>query len=91
MVKRFKRTVNMVVVQIVGCCCLAAQGIDLGEAKGQISKIGSDASQLVGGVIGLVAIGRAAYKFAHGEHDSTTSLISGIVAVVLGQIAAHCM
>jgi hypothetical protein len=45
------------------------------------------ASSVIGGAIGLFAVGRSGWKFMHGEPDSTTSLLTGIVAVVLGQVA----
>lgn len=78
------------IVFFVAFCCFG-QNIDLAPAKETIANTGKMIAQLVGGIIGLVAIGRSAYKFAHGEHDSTTSLITGIVAVVLGQIASKMM
>jgi len=36
----------------------------------------------------VIGIGRAAYKFSNGEHDSVTALVMGIVALVLGAISA---
>lgn len=62
--------------------------ISLDSAAGQVRSIGASAAGVVAGLVGLIGIGRAAYKFANGERDAIGSLIGGIVALVLGQIAA---
>jgi hypothetical protein len=70
---------------------LPAQGVDLGAAGSQISGIASTAAGLIGGLVGLIGIGRAAYKFSNGDTGAVTALIEGIVGLVLGQIAAGLM
>lgn len=62
--------------------------VSLDSAASQVRSIASSAAGLVAGLVGLIGIGRAAYKFANGERDAIGSLIGGIVALVLGQIAA---
>jgi len=67
---------------------LSAQSVDLGSAAAQVTNIASTAAGVVGGLIGLLGIGRCAYKFANGDTGAVTALIEGIVGLVLGQIAA---
>jgi len=43
---------------------------------------------VVMGIVGVVGLGRAAYKFAHGDTDAVTSLIMGIVALFIGALCA---
>jgi len=62
--------------------------VNLDSAASQVRSIGASAAGVVAGLVGLIGIGRAAYKFANGERDAIGSLIGGIVALVLGQIAA---
>ena len=69
---------------------LAAQ-VDLGNATAQVSSIGSQVAGVIGGLIGLIGIGRCAYKFSNGDTGAITALIEGIVGLVLGQIAAGMM
>jgi hypothetical protein len=42
---------------------------------------------LVAGIVGLVGLGRTAYKLSQGDNDSMTSLIFAIVGIVLGFLA----
>jgi len=42
---------------------------------------------LVSGVVGLVGLGRTAYKLSQGDTDSMTALIFAIVGIVLGFLA----
>ena len=42
---------------------------------------------LVSGLVGLVGLGRTAYKLAQGDTDSMTALIFAIVGIVLGFLA----
>ena len=65
-----------------------AQTVSLDSAVDQVRNIGSSVAGIVGGIVGLLGIGRAAYKFSHGDTDAITALIAGIVGLVLGQIAA---
>ena len=67
---------------------LSAQQVDLSGAASQVRNIASTAAGLIGGIVGLVGIGRAAYKFSTGDTDAITSLLTGIIGMVLGQIAA---
>ena len=67
---------------------LSAQSVDLGSATPQIRNIASQAAGVIGGIVGLIGIGRCAYKFSNGDPGAVTALIEGIVGLVLGQIAA---
>lgn len=67
--------------------CLHAQ-VDLSNAISNVQTIAGQVAAVLGGLIGLLGIGRAAYKFAHGDGDAITSLIVGIVAYALGQVAS---
>jgi hypothetical protein len=42
---------------------------------------------LVSGIVGLVGLGRTAYKLSQGDTDSMTALIFAIVGIVLGFLA----
>ncbi len=42
---------------------------------------------LVSGLVGLMGLGRTAYKLAQGDTDSMTALIFAIVGIVLGFLA----
>ena len=42
---------------------------------------------LVAGLVGLVGLGRTAYKLSQGDTDSMTALIFAIVGIVLGFLA----
>ena len=48
-------------------------------------------AQIVGAVVlavvGMIALGRAAYKFSTGHHDAVTSLVTSVVAICLGVAA----
>jgi hypothetical protein len=45
------------------------------------------AGTLVAGLVGLIGLGRTAYKLAQGDTDSMTALIFAIVGIVLGFLA----
>lgn len=62
--------------------------VDLSGAVTSISTIGAQVSGVLGAVIGLIGIGGAAFKFVHGDHDATKFLLTAIVGVALGQVAA---
>ena len=52
-----------------------------------IRTIAIAAGTLVAGVVGLVGLGRTAYKLSQGDTDSMTALIFAIVGIVLGFLA----
>jgi uncharacterized membrane protein len=52
-----------------------------------IRTIAIAAGTLVAGIVGLVGLGRTAYKLSQGDNDSMTSLIFAIVGIVLGFLA----
>ncbi len=52
-----------------------------------IQTIAIAAGTLVAGLVGLVGLGRTAYKLSQGDSDSMTSLIFAIVGIVLGFLA----
>ncbi len=52
-----------------------------------IRTIAVAAGTLVAGMVGLVGLGRTAYKLSQGDSDSMTSLIFAIVGIVLGFLA----
>ncbi|HOB54230.1 MAG TPA: hypothetical protein PKG76_16075 [Acidobacteriota bacterium] len=53
-----------------------------------VTNIASAVGAVVMGIVGVVGLGRAAYKFAHGDTDAVTSLIMGIVALFIGALCA---
>ncbi len=56
-------------------------------AVNDIRTIAIAAGTLVAGLVGLVGLGRTAYKLSQGDSDSMTSLIFAIVGIVLGFLA----
>jgi len=52
-----------------------------------IRTIGVASGTLVAGLVGLVGLGRTAYKLSQGDTDSMTALIFAIVGIVLGFLA----
>ena len=58
------------------------------NALDDINTIAAAVGAVVMGLVGVVGIGRAAYKFAHGDSDAVTSLVMGIVALFLGALCA---
>jgi hypothetical protein len=57
------------------------------EAMDDISSIAAAAGALVGGIIGLIGLGRTAYKLANGDGDAMTSLVMAVVGIFIGFIA----
>jgi FtsH-binding integral membrane protein len=56
-------------------------------AVNDIKTIAIAAGTLVAGMVGLIGLGRTAYKLSQGDNDSMTSLIFAIVGIVLGFLA----
>jgi hypothetical protein len=56
-------------------------------AVDDIRTIAIAAGTLVAGMVGLVGLGRTAYKLSQGDNDSMTALIFAIVGIVLGFLA----
>jgi hypothetical protein len=56
-------------------------------AVDDIRTIAIAAGTLVAGMVGLIGLGRTAYKLSQGDNDSMTSLIFAIVGIVLGFLA----
>ena len=52
-----------------------------------IRTIAIAAGTLVAGLVGLIGLGRTAYKLSQGDSDSMTALIFAIVGIVLGFLA----
>jgi hypothetical protein len=52
-----------------------------------IRSIAVASGTLVAGMVGLVGLGRTAYKLSQGDTDSMTALIFAIVGIVLGFLA----
>jgi hypothetical protein len=57
------------------------------SAVNDIRTIAIAAGTLVAGMVGLVGLGRTAYKLSQGDTDSMTALIFSIVGIVLGFLA----
>ncbi len=58
------------------------------SAINDIRTIAIAAGTLVAGMVGLVGLGRTAYKLSQGDTDSMTSLIFAIIGIVLGFLAS---
>jgi hypothetical protein len=57
------------------------------QAVTDIRTIAISSGTLVAGMVGLVGLGRTAYKLSQGDTDSMTALIFAIVGIVLGFLA----
>ena len=57
------------------------------QATQDITTIAVAAGTLVAGLVGLVGLGRTAWKLSNGDPDAMTSLLMAIVAIVLGFLA----
>jgi FtsH-binding integral membrane protein len=57
------------------------------RAVTDIRTIAVAAGTLVAGLVGLIGLGRTAYKLSQGDTDSMTALIFAIVGIVLGFLA----
>jgi hypothetical protein len=57
------------------------------SAVNDIRTIAIAAGTLVAGMVGLIGLGRTAYKLSQGDNDSMTALIFAIVGIVLGFLA----
>jgi len=86
-----KKAMLFAALVLAGGAIAYAQSVDLGAATTQVRTIASQAAGVIGGLIGLIGIGRCAYKFSNGDPGAITALIEGIVALVLGQIAANML
>ena len=58
------------------------------DAIADITTIASAVGAVVMGIVGVIGLGRAAYKFAHGDSDAVTSLVMGVVALFIGALCA---
>ena len=71
---------------------LAVQAQDVSgaiqDAIDDVTEIAAAVGAAVMGIVGVVGLGRAAYKFAHGDTDAVTSLVMGIVALFIGALCA---
>jgi len=56
-------------------------------AVSDIRTIAAASGTLVAGLVGLIGLGRTAYKLSQGDNDSMTSLIFAIIGIVLGFLA----
>jgi len=57
------------------------------NAVADITTIAIAAGTLVAGLVGLVGLGRTAWKLSNGDPDAMSSLLMAIVAIVLGFLA----
>jgi len=57
------------------------------NAVTDITTIARAAGTLVAGLVGLIGLGRTAWKLSNGDTDAMTSLLMAIVAIVLGFLA----
>jgi uncharacterized membrane protein len=90
--RRFKRATFALAIVFLLCqpILLQAQQSVAPTFQGAVTDIRTiaiAAGTLVAGMVGLVGLGRTAYKLSQGDNDSMTSLIFAIVGIVLGFLA----
>jgi len=85
MIKKITTTVVFVMLLTLEAGLYAQVDLSVGAAN--VKKILATVASVVLALVGLMGIGRAAYKFSTGDHDATTSLLTGIVATVLAVVA----
>ncbi len=90
------KTARRITFAAAGICVWARTSILYGQtavaptfqsAVNDIRTIAIAAGTLVAGLVGLVGLGRTAYKLSQGDSDSMTSLILAIIGIVLGFLA----
>ncbi len=84
--KRFLSSLLLISFFLVNAMAQVAPAFE--SASQDLRDIITTCAAIICAIIGLVGIGRAAYKFAHGDTDAVTALVTGIVALCLGAIAA---
>ena len=85
-----QRTVIVIGVLLLAPAMLQAQtpvAPTFERAVTDVRTIAVASGTLVSGLVGLVGLGRTAYKLAQGDTDSMTALIFAIVGIVLGFLA----
>ena len=89
MIKHIKKWIPVVVVIAFATTPVWAQQVapTFQDAMDDISGIAAAAGALVGGIIGLIGLGRTAYKLANGDGDAMTSLVMAVVGIFIGFIA----
>jgi len=92
--KSIKKSFIVISAALISTAALYAQSstqVDVsaafGSAMTNISNIAKAAGALLGGIVGLVGIGRTAYKLSNGDTDAMTSLIMAVIGIFLGFIA----
>lgn len=90
--RRFKKATMVLAIVFLLCqpIILHAQQPVAPTFQGAVTDIRTiaiAAGTLVAGMVGLVGLGRTAYKLSQGDNDSMTSLIFAIVGIVLGFLA----
>jgi hypothetical protein len=90
--KKFNRAAFMLVAAFMLLSPLALHAQEVVApaflaAVNDIREIAIAAGTLVAGMVGLIGLGRTAYKLSQGDTDSMTSLIFAIVGIVLGFLA----
>ena len=80
---------------LVPCFFLMTLAVKAQEVSGAIEDAVSDITTIaaaigavVMGIVGVIGMGRAAYKFASGDTDAVTSLVMGIIALFIGALCA---
>jgi len=87
--KQIRRGLIALSVMILSTAPVWAQAVapTMQEAMDDIGSIAASAGALVGGIIGLIGLGRTAYKLANGDGDAMTSLVMAVVGIFIGFIA----
>jgi len=91
--KHIRKGLTALLALILYTAPLWAQGAggdierEFGLAMDSIRNIAAAAGALVGGLVGVVGIGRTAWKLANGETDAMNTLIMAVVGLFLGFLA----
>jgi uncharacterized membrane protein len=89
-VKIFRKGFHALLAAVFSAMPLLAQTQVAPTFQGAVTDITSiavAAGTLVAGLVGLVGLGRTAWKLSNGDPDAMTSLLMAIVAIVLGFLA----
>ena len=86
-----KRTVIFTMITIcvlaIHLCAQNQAEEAITAAAEQTRAIAQAVAAVVLAVVGVIALGRTAWKFANGDHDSVPSLVSAVVAICIGVAA----
>ena len=88
--KTIRNSLILLTVALLSTASLFAQqpvAPEFTNAINDITQIARVSGTLVGGLVGLIGLGRTGWKLANGETDVMNSLIMAVIGIFLGAMA----